>query len=469
MGLHHVVTLRNIQELFFRMEVEEGLFSMQMSDGSYFWDVVRRDVYLCLHAVHGGPFAQPQGSPPPSLTSRAKNIAKTLANSVSRRYLTAKAPKYIFITYQRLRSGTRLIDNISDHLYDLLEPDSVAIELANKAAIRYRNMLTGDSTRLPPVRIRAQHVDAELARVTQLIRKAISRHFEVQLDIDRLVADSIGMFRDTRDHYRKLFSSFRPKAIVGVNNGTLSGMYLAAKEGGVPTVELQHGASTYHTIFWSYPTSISPSHPGLSLPTAYFTYSEYWNTNTHFPVKFFRSIGTDYFYQEPAASPGHDILMISSYMYRDALLGLALELAARDTGRTVFFKLHPHEFDKKAHLSSLCQTHQNIRIVCDEFEFPELFRRCRYVVGVQSTAIYLALQARKRVCLLKHSNYFWHEDVFNYVELFDTADELHALTQDDGNFKNHDAIPDLFRPFREQDFLRALDDVQQGIDAAYSM
>jgi len=357
---------------------------------------------------------------------------------------------------------------MAHHVGSSRRADSVAIELMNKSAIRCRNMLTGGLTRLPPVAIRSLLADTELEKIAQQVKQAIFRHFGLALDIARLVADAIAMFRDTRDHYRTLFRDFRPRAIIGVNNGTLSGMYLAAKEAGVPTVELQHGASTYYTIFWSYPTSIAPSHPGLSLPTAYFTYSDYWNTNTHFPVKLFRSIGTDYFYQEPAASVSNDVLMISSYMYRDALLGLALELAAKDTGRTVFFKLHPHEFDKKAQVVGFCQTHQNIRIVCDELEFPELLTLCRYVIGVQSTAIYLALQARKHVCLLKHSNYFWHEDVFKYVELFDSADELHGLTHDgEGvHFKNHSAIPDLFQPFSEQAFVKALDDVEEAVASA---
>jgi hypothetical protein len=467
MILHRAEALRNFHDMFFRMEVEEGLFSMQMLDGTFFWDAIRRDVYLHLHAEHGGPFAKTEPTRAPSLVSRAKDIAKPLANRISRRYLTAKTPKYIFITLQRQRFKGQLIDNISDPLYDLLKADSVAIELMNKAAIRYGNMLTGHATRLPPVAMRASRVDAELRKVAQHVNQIVSRHFGMACDIYRLVTDLINMFRATRNYYRTLFLGFRPTAIIGVNNGTLSGMYSAAREARVPAIELQHGASTCHTIFWSYPASIAPSHPGLSLPAGYFTFSDYWNANTHYPVRFFRSIGSDYFSQKPVENVGNDVLMISSYMYRDVLFDLTLQLAAKDTQRTVFFKLHPHEFDKEDHLNRLCQSHHNIRIVCDELEFSELLAACRYVVGVQSTAMYQALHARKLVCLLKHSNYFWHEDIFDFVELFESASELHDLThQGRGSLsKNLGSIPEFFRPFSKPDFLRALDDVQKCVDS----
>src|SRR5688500_11846380 len=147
------VTLRDVLDVYFRMEVEEGLFSMSLQDGSHPWDVVRRDVYLCLHSALGGPFVPSSGSPSPTLRSRGKDLLKPLINALSRRYLIGRAPHYLFITGQRLKMGDRLRDNIPDHLFDLLASDAAAIELMNKSAIRYSRLLAGRTTRLPPVAI----------------------------------------------------------------------------------------------------------------------------------------------------------------------------------------------------------------------------------------------------------------------------------------------------------------------------
>jgi hypothetical protein len=463
MSSNPLVTIRNILDVFFQMEVDENLFSMQMTDGTHYWDVIRTHVYLCLHAAHGGPFTRPTSSNNPSALAGCKDLLRPLVNAVSRRYLIARSPAFVCFTFQRIRSGPRLVDTIADHLVDLLGEDAVAVELLNKSAISYPKLLTGEKTRVPMVSIRAPHNPSESEAVAGFVNKLITCHFGISLDVTDVVVEAISAYETTRAYYREVFSSTRLRAILGTNNGSLGGAFSAAKEAGIPSIELQHGGSSRHTIYWSYPGAITASHPGLSLPTAYFTYSDYWRDNTHFPVKMFRSIGTDYFHHSPIPAPGEDVLMISSYMYRDVLFDMALELADKDIARNIVFKLHPHEFDSKARLVARCGARANIEIVTDEHEFAQLFARCQFVVGVQSTTIYLALQAGKRVCLLKHSNYFWHEDIFSYVELFSNSSELHDILQNrDGiRFTNHASIPALFEPFSATAFLEALNDVHE--------
>ena len=457
------IDIRNLQELFFRMEVDEDLFSRRMSDGICWWDIIRRDIYLTLHALHGGPFVRPDVASDPSLRSRAKDLAKPLLNRASRRYVKRRSPAYLFVTGQRVKQGADLVDNISDHLYRLMGDDALAIETMNKAAIDYRRLLTGAPTRLPPVAIRTPRWDAESAVVATQVRQLVNARFGDSFDAAQLVNSAISLHRQTRDYYRSLFAAFRPAAIVCINGGSLSGMFAAAKEAGVPTIELQHGASSHHTIFWSYPRSIVPSHPGLSLPTAYFTYADYWCRNTHYPVRLQRSIGNDSFFQKQVPATGNDVLVISSYMYREALLSLSTDLAAMDPDCKIFFKLHPHEYAEVRDIKARCAGSGNIEVVCGDPAFPELFESCQYVVAVHSTVVYTALQAKKRVCLLRQSNYFWHEDVFAYVELFDDAAGLHRITRDPSGayFRNHDAIPEFFQPFDEAAFKRSLEEVRQ--------
>jgi hypothetical protein len=447
------------------MEETEALFNLQGRDGTYFWDIVRRDVYLRLHTMHGGPFVDSPLLPHPPPFTNVKDVLKQLRNRGTLRYLESRAPKYIFITGQRIRLRGQLIDNISDHLYELVFKDAIAVELMNKAAISYRNMLFGRRTRIPPVAVRRNRIERDLSRIVEAISSAVSKHFGASIDAPNLIHGPILTFRENKNFYLELFAHYRPNAIVCINNGTLYGLFSAGKEMRVPILELQHGGSNYRTIFWSYPKSISASHPGLITPTAYLTFSDFWNANTHFPVSLKRWIGNDYFYQKPIAGDENGVLIVASNMYHELLLNLALELSDLSKEKKVYYKLHPHQFGQKAAVAAACRERSNIAIVSDDLEFPELFKLCNYVVGVHSTSLYIALQAGKKVCVYKRSNYFWHEDIFEYVELFDRVSELVDIFDNPPGkyFRNAGNLPVLFQPFDTQRFLQVLEGVHPHV------
>ena len=73
------------------MEEAEDLFNLQASDGTYFWDIVRRDVYSSLHTMHGGPFVDPAPLPAPSLLANIKDVVKHVRNRLTLHYLEARA------------------------------------------------------------------------------------------------------------------------------------------------------------------------------------------------------------------------------------------------------------------------------------------------------------------------------------------------------------------------------------------
>jgi hypothetical protein len=460
--LNSEITIHNIQEVFFRMEEAEGLFDLRTRDGTYFWDIVRRAVFACLHRMHGGPFVDEPPLPVPSLVTDTKDAVKALLNRISLHYLQARAPRYIFITGQRIRQINGLVDNISDHLYELVSEDAVAVELMNRGAINYRKILLGRKSRIPPVAVRRRSVEKDLSRVVEAISSVIGKYFGVSMDTYNLVFGPMLVFRENRDYYLALFARHRPNAVVCINNGTMYGLFSAGKEMGVPVVELQHGGSNYRTIYWSYPKSISATHPGLIVPTAYFTFADFWNENTHFPVRMTRSIGNDYFYQNPTVGDENGVLIISTYMHHEALFKLALELSDLAKEKVIYYKLHPHQFEERMAVMAARGGRSNIVIVCDEMDFPQLFRSCDYVVGVHSTALYIALQAGKRVCLYKRSIYFWHEEIFPYVEIFDGVAELRdILANPPGKyFQNRANQPMFFHKFDARKFMQALQDLE---------
>jgi hypothetical protein len=443
------------------MEEAEGLFDLRTRDGTYYWDIVRRDVFLRLHRMYGGPFVDAPPLPAPSLVTEIKDAVKTLVNRVSLRYLKARAPRYIFITGQRIRQADHLVDNISDHLYELVSKDAVAVELMNRTAISYPMMLLGGRTRIPPVAVRRRFVDEDLPQIANAISAVIRRHFGLSIELYNLVQGPMLTFRENKSYYLRLFARHRPRAVVCINNGSMYGLFAAGRQMQVPVLELQHGSSNYRTIYWSYPKSITAAHPGLVAPAGYLTFSDFWCRNTHFPVRMTRPIGNDFFYQKSTIGDDNGVLIISTYMHHEALLSLALDLCDLAQDKKVYYKLHPHQFEDKAAIAAACSGRGNIVIVCDEMDFPELFRLCDYVVGVHSTALYIALQAGKKVCLYKRSIYFWHQEIFAYVEQFDNVSELCDIFDDPPGkyFKNRAKQPELFQRFEARRFMQALEEI----------
>lgn len=452
------ITLQDFQAVFFKMEEEEDLFSRRMSDGTYYWDIVRCQVYLYLHSLHGGPFEQPESPSDQTLSNKLRNIVKWAINKITLNYLIKCRPKYIFVTGQRIKIGASLIDNISDHLFELMKDEASAIELMNRKSISYWALIFGIKTRVPPVAVLTKNIKSEIQDVLNYIENLIKKYFFISVDAYKIIYEPIICFRVNKAYYAKLLSKHNPNVIICINNGTLNGMFSAAKESKIPTIELQHGASNSNTIFWSYPSSVSSSHPGLSLPTAYLTFSNFWNTNINYPVKFLDYIGNNYFYQRKIIGSNDGVLIISAYMYREELLQLVLELATSEKNKTIYYKLHPHEFSERDNVIFKFSRYENIYVICDEMDFPSLYKKCNYVIGIHSTTLYMALQAGKKVCIYKRSNYFWHIDIFNYVELFDSATELRDVMCDSKGkyFKNFSRVPVFFRPFDADRFMNAL-------------
>jgi hypothetical protein len=152
-------------------------------------------------------------------------------------------------------------------------------------------------------------------------------------------------------------------------------------------------------------------------------------------------------------------------MYHECLLSLALELGTVLKDKKVYYKLHPHQFNQKSEVLAACNGKSNIIIVCDEMDFSVLFKRCNYVVGIHSTVLYMALQAGKKVCLYKRSNFFWHDDIFEYVELFDSVAELCDILDSTPKkyFNRLNRAPVFFQPFNTQRFLNVLENVNSYI------
>jgi hypothetical protein len=444
------------------MEANESLFGLQTSDGIYYWDIIRVNMFVKLHTVYGGAFASsiPAPLPSPSLILYLKDTAKKIINMFSRQYLVRRRPKYIFISIQRVRQGTKLIDEISDPLYNHLLKDSIAIELSNKKVINYLNMLLGLRTRSPQAYTEICYKEPDLDSMATKISDVIYRYFDLRIDAKDLIEEELKTFRTQKKHYLKLFKKHRPKAFICVNNGTLKGLYSAAKESNIPTFELQHGEFNGFSARTQYPLSISSSDQGIYLPTILMTFSDYWKDIAYFPVKRIVSIGNDYFAQTLGSHIGCGVLFISADMYQEPLLKIAILVATDNKNRPVYFKLHPHEFGKKSVIQKISKDLPNFFVITDDMNLQELFYNISFVVGVHSTMIYTALQAGKKVCIYKYAHYFFHKDIFDYVNLFSDSSELINILDCEAKRNSHSSLelPKFFSGFNAKKFMSIFED-----------
>jgi len=440
--------------IFFEMEEQEELFDLQLADGTYYWDIIRRDVFAVVMNYppkdrHVNFYSKNRSM----IENKIRDLVKAGINEISLRYQILHKPDYIFTTFQRPVKGGRNVDYISDHLYDLVSEKSICIEHINQSSICYRDIFLGRKTRLPPVYIRVGNKDTEVADIDKVITNAASKYFDVSINIYDVIHNSIRVFKEKRNYYRRLFSKFLPKVIICDNDATYKGLYFAAREAQIPTIELQHGASP-GSIMWTYSEKYRKPHPGIILPDVYLTLADCWNSDNEYPTTRTYSIGNDNLYQIPVAGE-NNILIISNLATHKELVAFAFELADLIKKKKIYYKIHPEQHDYKAEIVDVFSQYSNIEVISDEMNYAELFKNCNHVVGVRSTLIYIALQAGKNVYIYKRHNYNWDKNILKYVALFKDAMEFKKLIED-AACKVPNIPPVFFQKFDPKKFMQIL-------------
>jgi len=322
------------------------------------------------------------------------------------------------------------------------------MEFANVNTRSVSAVLARGDARLPAPLVRGSPPLSDRHHAVRELSALLSRRFDRSVDLPAVLTEPLAVYFQYRGHFSRMFARHAPKAIVVNNNGLLKGLFAAARAHRIPTFELQHGTTSPEGPFWSYPMSIRSDHPGLTLPTAFLTFADYWNTNTHYPVRHARSIGNRHLFQPHSPNNTGNLAVISAYMYQKELGELTRYLAARFPTRLFYFKLHPHQFKSLEQIKGEFAPHPNVRIVTDDLTLTQLFAASEFVVGIHSTALYSALQARKNVMIYRRANYFFLKDIIPYSELFSSPDEAASIISDaHARFREKARAPLFFAPF----------------------
>lgn len=262
-------------ERLYAFETRHRLFEAQC-DGWSMWRVLRRVVHREVTAED-----QPDALLAPA-TSRFRGISAKVAQLLARMIAPPRADLVLINLTSALRdqAGDRYRDIYFD---DLLDTGLTAfkIEVPNSAAFNARS---GRAVR--PAQVNFLAVDF-LARLRARLRPlpnevlafcdTLSARLRDELGVTlppRWIRRTIGATREQARIYERLLRRIRPRAVLVVDTAEFP-MLIAARNAGVPLVEVQHGTFTSE-----HPDAI-PALPDLDqasllLPDRYAAFGNYW-------------------------------------------------------------------------------------------------------------------------------------------------------------------------------------------------
>jgi hypothetical protein len=246
--------------------------------------------------------------------------------------------------------------------------------------------------------VRSRSVDARATTIANALEALTG----VKVPIGALVAREIPKHLRLRTLYRALLRRHRIKTVYSVVSYFHQHITGAARDLGVPVVELQHGAISPYHLGYSYPGS--PVVPDQ--PDELWCFGSYWTTVAELPAGMSTAvIGAPFLPPaEPALKIGEQVLFLSQGTIGTSLLDFAVGFSAARPELDVVFRLHPSE-----HLTDYrLPPDSKVRVSAGSEESTvELQRAAAYQVGVSTTALFegMALGCRTAVAELPGHEY----------------------------------------------------------------
>ncbi|TWD81275.1 hypothetical protein FB561_2386 [Kribbella amoyensis] len=225
--------------------------------------------------------------------------------------------------------------------------------------------------------IRSRSVDAKCATVADALEALTG----VKVPIGALVAREIPKHVRLRTIYRALLRRHRIKTVYAVVAYFHQHLVGAARDLGIPVVELQHGAISPYHLGYSYPGR--PAVPDQ--PDELWCFGSYWTTVAELPAGMAtRVVGAPYL-PPPGAKDPDRVVFLSQGTIGPSLLEFAADFAAARPELDVVFRLHPseHPTDYTVPAGS------KLRISAGPSESTlDLQSTAAYQVGVSTTALF---------------------------------------------------------------------------------
>lgn len=448
---------RRLQEKFLAFEEREKLFDLVV-DGCRVWEHIRVQVNRII-LRRADVFEQRTAEERISfskLVARATNWLSVFARSLPRNGLSCD---WLFVCHpRRVLSKEGVWRDI--YTYPLVKAlGSRALTFEETARDGHRRPAGTErliyEDLLIPVYwllrvLRPTFLRGEIAQKLSRCENAGIEEFGSALPFLRLALKAARRDKARRTVFGWLLYVCKPKALVVVVSYGKESLVKAARQKGIPTYELQHGAISHFHMGYHFPGTPKSSYPDFLL-----SFGSFWTRMSSFSVKEGGVLAMGFPFLEEAVSQKSEkkdgsVLFISQETIGSELSRFALRARQLVGSATKFvYKLHPAEAASSAGYSVLLASKDGFDVISGQ-QPPlfELLARASFVVGVYSTAIYEALAFGCRVALVNlPGKQFMHDLIeLGHAEVVDSPSDLAKFIQLGANTPAPPLADDLFRP-----------------------
>lgn len=260
--------------------------------------------------------------------------------------------------------------------------------------------------------------------------------------------------------YKLLFKYKGFKKIFVTQNSLQQGMYFAAHQLNIPVYEFQHGIATKAHMAYSYPEGYVGLNNKIYVADVIFTLSPFWLQDCYNPSSKIVPLGNDYFASSFDRSniERNSMVVVSANVFGENLSSLILDLLNKEAAKgTIYFKLHPNQFDEYDYYCRIFSSFSNVKVVRNELSMQDLLNKVESMLVIQSTAVYEALYRGIKVFIYKKQSYKVHSHVFDEygVYLVNDAEDLRKELE-----KSQDIILEpnfnYFTKFNKQLFINSI-------------
>ena len=430
---------------FLDFEKENNLFDLKDTRGTYYWDIIRYDVFEAL---------MPKNKVfiPKKHNKKILNIFRQIMGFI-KLYFGHTSSKYLFYLCSRDRDIFR--NHIDKNVFDSLKV------LDNKNCLVIESHYNSKDSYFLPQNIYYRFFYKQEFFDFNDVTKIIEQKYGITSINNEFLNRILNKYYSDLFFFKKIIKNFNVKQIYVVQNGIQKGIFRAAKELGIKTFEYQHGIVTENHIAYNYP-KIDFLEEQVSLPNIIFSYAPIWFQNNFLPNVNILSLGNSFLYkqlqQNAKKTPIRGIVVISADDIGKRLLEFLRneKLQKEIKNIPIYFKLHPNQFHQKHYYTEQLKNFDNIKVITDEFSVGELLENFNTLFTILSTAIYEALQSQRKVILLEDDLYNGDQKSFleysNFYIIKKVNDFISALNTEIVTDKN----VTFFAPFDKEAFLNAL-------------
>lgn len=418
-----------IIDKWLKMEKDYNLFNKTLDQNIYVWDIIRMHIYLKYHF--------PEVEKKIISTNTRQKIKEYLINLNFTflkliRYLIYNNKKYLVLTTSRYKEQDKYYDKATRDIIEFFGVNNCLIIEFQEYNKNYLYSSLNNFTFVFKFLFRFKYKINNV--VYDIIRNSLISTFNEckinECEINNIINNYLLEYK----YYSFIIRIFRIKKIFINQNGLQKGLINAGKKNKIETFEVQHGSFEKDHLAYSYPDTISFNN-NIIFPDYLLTFSKYWGSYFNIPAKKIIPLGNNYFVPKYSLQKKEFILVISSIIHASFLTPLTIKLSTKYPTHKIIYKLHSNEFNYINYYRKTFSNYKNINIVYNEINLNNLLLGAYFIIAINSTVIYEALDLNVKTYIYKKGNYL---NLFTHPNLkyFSSLNEICITNNENINMNN---------------------------------